>query len=311
MERKQITELQNIMHTNVEFDISLKKHTTFGIGGIASCFAKPKTKNELKKLLKLAHKNKIETIFMGSGSNVLAHDRGFDGIIITLKNTFKNLIIHDNNILAESGVMLGTMVKKALKYNFSGLESLIGVPGTIGGAIKMNAGAYGSEISNLLHSIIIIDQRGNEKTYLKDDILFDYRKSNIKNNHIIVSAFFECKIGNKKNILKKRSDYSNKRKRTQPLKFRSAGSVFKNPSSSIAAGYLIDQAGLKGLEIGNAKISEKHANFIVNLGNASSYDILKIIKIIKYEIYKKFKIKLELEIKLIGFNKKELNEIQN
>ena len=307
MHLKTKNKIINLFNSKILIDEPLRKHTTFGVGGNASIFIYPKDKNDLVKLLKYVSKENIDIFFMGSGSNLLVSDKGFDGIIISLKKSFKNFKVNDSleaNI--GTGVMLGHMVRLLTKKSVKGLESLVGVPGTLGGAVIMNAGAYGSEISNYLISIKVLDLNGNEKIYKKDDINFSYRFSSISNQEIVIEAKFKFKKGNLGNITKNKSDASKKRRNSQPLQFRSAGSIFKNPKSNIAAGYLIDKSNLKGLRIGDAEISTKHANFIINHGNASSGDILQLIKIIKKTVKKKFDINLELEVKLLGFQNDEL-----
>ena len=297
----------SLINSKVLINEPLKKHTTFGVGGLGSIFVYPNDKNDLITLLKYTSKKNIETFFMGSGSNLLISDNGFDGVIISLKKSFKNFEINDSleaNI--GTGVMLGQMVRSLTKKSVKGLESLVGVPGTLGGAVIMNAGAYGSEISNYLISIKVLDLYGNEKIYKKEDINFSYRFSSISKKEIVIEAKFKFKKGNLNNIIKNRSVASKKRRTSQPLQFRSAGSIFKNPKLNTAAGYLIDQSNLKGVRIGDAEISTKHANFIVNHGNASSNNILELIKIIKKTVKKNFNINLELEVKLLGFDNNEL-----
>ena len=285
----------------------MKKHSTFGIGGNAKVFILPQKLIEIKNILKYSTKYDIKVIFTGSGSNLLVSDRGFDGIIISLKKTFKKLLfLDDGYIVVESGVMLGNMVKEAIKRNIEGFESLVGVPGTVGGALYMNAGAYGTEISKYFVSARVVNKKGEEKTLTKSDIQFFYRKSTFSKDDLLIEAKLKYKKGDIKKIEKMKKKFSDSRKNNQPLKFRSAGSIFKNPSTEVAAGYLIDKAGLKGVKKGNAMISPKHANFIVNLGKASSDDVLYLIRYIKREIAKEFKILLELEIKLIGFSENEI-----
>ena len=292
------------------FDEPLAKHTTFGIGGPADCMVFPKTREELSKLLKYAYQKKISAIFIGSGSNILVWDKGFDGIVISLKKSFKNLTIKQNSqIIVEAGVMLGTMVKQAMAAEIGGLESLIGVPGTVGGALIMNAGAFGSEISKYFEEAKTMTIEGDTKSYKKGEIEFSYRHSTFPKNEILLEATFQCKRGKPAEILKDRKVASDGRKSNQPLKFRSAGSIFKNPSDSLAAGYLIDKTGLKGTERGGAAISEKHANFIVNMGDATAADVLYLIKLAKKYVAKKFHINLELEVKLIGFPKSMTQDI--
>ena len=300
----------NLIDSKVLIDEPLRKHTTFGVGGLASIFVYPSNKNDLIKLLKFLSKEKIKVCFIGSGSNLLISDNGFDGVVVSLKKSFKNFEVNDSleaNI--GTGVMLGYMVRMLTKKSVKGLESLVGVPGTLGGALIMNAGAYGSEISNYLISIKVLDYDGNEKIYQKKDIDFSYRFSSISKKEIIIEAKFKFQKGNLDNINNNKSTASQKRRLSQPLQYRSAGSVFKNPKSDMAAGYLIDKSNLKGTRIGDAEISKKHANFIVNHGNASSDDILALIKTIKGKVQKKFNINLKLEVKLIGFSDSQLKGI--
>ena len=292
-------------------DEPMEKHSTFGIGGNAKVFILPQKLSEIKNILIYSNKYDIRVVFTGSGSNLLVSDRGFDGIIISLKKTFKKLLfLDDGYIVVESGVMLGNMVKEAIKRNIAGFESLVGVPGTVGGALYMNAGAYGTEISKYFISARVINKKGEEKTLTKSDVQFFYRKSTFSKDDLLIEAELEYKKGDIKEIDKLKKKFSDSRKNNQPLKFRSAGSIFKNPSSEVAAGYLIDKAGLKGTKKGSAMISPKHANFIVNLGKASSNDVLYLIRHIKREVATAYKISLELEIKLIGFSKDEIKGLE-
>ena len=310
MNQKQKKDIRKMLTSVMIFDEPLAKHTTFGIGGPADCMVFPETREELSKLLKYAYQKKISAIFIGSGSNILVWDKGFDGIVISLKKSFKNLTIKRNSqIIVEAGVMLGTMVKQAMAAEIGGLESLIGVPGTVGGALIMNAGAFGSEISKYFEEAKTMTIEGDIKSYKKGEIEFSYRHSTFPKNEILLEATFQCKRGKPAEILKDRKVASDGRKSNQPLKFRSAGSIFKNPSDSLAAGYLIDKTGLKGTERGGAAISEKHANFIVNMGDATAADVLYLIKLAKKYVAKKFHINLELEVKLIGFPKSMTQDI--
>ena len=267
----------------------MSKHTTFGIGGPVDFLILPLDNSQIPDIIKSINLNKINFIFLGSGSNILVSDKGIKGAVISLKKSSKNIIFEDSTVLVDSGVMLSALVQEIHKKNITGFETLMGVPGTLGGALVMNAGAFGSEISNNLIFVETINILGQKKRYNVDEIDFEYRKSNFPKNEIIINALFNCKKGLKSNINDKRDIASKQRKTTQPLTYRSAGSIFKNPKEN-AAGYLIDKAGLKGLQIGGAKISEKHANFIVNLGNAKSTDVLELIDIIKKRYIKCIKL---------------------
>jgi len=279
---------------------AMSKHTSYGIGGPAKAYVKPKDEVDLANILKFASKHKISTFFVGSGSNILVSDDGIDGIVITLGKSLKKLIIKGTSVYCQSGVMLGKFVKECISRSLSGVESLIGVPGTVGGAVIMNAGAFGSEISNYLKKVTVMTMSGQLKSYKVDDIHFSYRNSSFQNNEILISAEFELIQSDKKSVVEKKSIASGGRKKSQPLKYRSAGSIFKNPDEG-AAGFYIDKAGLKGSKSGDAEISPIHANFFVNHGSAKASDIVELIRLARKTVKEKFGIMLELEIKTLGF----------
>ena len=295
-----IDSIQNNFKGLILFNEPMSKHTSYGIGGPAEIFAQPHDKEDLKRILKFANNNKKPVHFIGSGSNLPVSDEGISGMVITLGKSFKNIFFKENRVFAETGVMLGKMVKECIKRNLSGVESLVGVPGTLGGALIMNAGAFGGEISNYLKSVTAITIAGSEKKYTASDITFEYRNSSFKSNEILIDAEFEFIQSNKSTVTENKIKASGGRKSSQPLRFRSAGSVFKNPKEG-AAGYYIDRAGLKGTKIGDAEISTKHANFFINHGKAKANDIVELIIQAKKAVKKEFGISLELEIKTIGF----------
>lgn len=298
-------ELRKIVQGTLLENEPMSNHTSYGIGGPADAYITPKDRYDLAEILKFAKKYSIQTHFVGSGSNLLVADSGIDGIVLTPAKALTQLEFNDGLVIAESGVMLGRLVKECNKRNLTGVESMIGVPGTLGGALVMNAGAFGGEISNYLHSVEIMNMSGEIKTYYPGDIDFAYRFSTLRTDEFVLLARFDLKEEDSIIIQEKRNKASKGRKTNQPLKFRSAGSVFKNPKEN-AAGYLIDQAGLKGTRVGNAEISKHHANFFVNHGHARSSDITALIRLARKTVYKKFGIKLELEVKTIGFDPKEL-----
>ena len=298
--------LKKIVKGNLLENEPMSKHTSYGIGGPASAYITPYDRKDLAQILQFAHKNKLPIYFIGSGSNLLVADQGINGIVVSPARSLKKLEIDGNSIRAESGVMLGRLVKECMKNNLSGLETLVGVPGTLGGALVMNAGAFGGEISNYLQSVEIMKMNGSTKTYKTKDINFSYRFSSFKQDEFIILASFILPNEDPNIIKQKKNIASSGRKTNQPLKFRSAGSVFKNPEN-FAAGYLIDKVGLKGKKIGGAEISPHHANFFINHGNASAEDITKLIKLAKKAVFEKFNIELELEIKTIGIESKYLN----
>ena len=301
-----MNKLKKIVKGNLLENEPMSKHTSYGIGGPASAYITPYDRKDLAQILQFAHKNKLPIYFIGSGSNLLVADQGINGIVVSPARSLKKLEINGNSIRAESGVMLGRLVKECMKNNLSGLETLVGVPGTLGGALVMNAGAFGGEISNYLQSVEIMKMNGSTKTYKTKDINFSYRFSSFKQDEFIILASFILPNEDPNIIKQKRNIASSGRKTNQPLKFRSAGSVFKNPEN-FAAGYLIDKVGLKGKKIGGAEISTHHANFFINHGNASAEDITRLIKLAKKAVFEKFNIELELEIKTIGIESKYLN----
>ncbi|MFQ6616785.1 MAG: UDP-N-acetylmuramate dehydrogenase [Fidelibacterota bacterium] len=279
----------------------LSRHTSYGIGGPALAFIWPLDTDDLKTVLTQARTSNVPVFFIGSGSNLLVSDEGFPGIVISLVKHFKTMRIDGTRVYAQTGTMMGHFVKECFKHNLAGVESLIGVPGTLGGAIRMNAGAYGREISNSLISLDVMTLDGEEKSYRKQDLSFDYRSSSLEENEVVLAGHFEFKKGNSREIQVLRDRASRSRKTTQPLRFRSAGSVFKNPSAETAAGYLIDKAGLKGSHRGDAEISPKHANFFINHGKASSEDVVWLIRLARKTVSEKFGVDLDLEIRTLGF----------
>jgi len=284
---------------------SLKKHTTYGIGGSADLMIFPGSKQDLIKVIEIINKNKIQLTILGSGSNVLVSDNGIRGAVISLKNSLKQIEVDDNILYAECGTMLGKIVKHAVKNNLIGLENLNGVPGTLGGALIMNAGAWGGEISENLIHVEVINSKSEIQKIQKKDLNFSYRKSSFNEDDILLSAKFNLKKADKDIIKENFIEAQRGRKKSQPLNKRSAGSLFKNPKNN-SAGKLLDDAGLKGFSIGGAKISEKHANFFINDGDASSRDMLMLIKKAHKEVKDKFNINLSLEVKLMGFNEDEI-----
>lgn len=283
----------------------LKKYTTYGIGGPADLMIFPKSKQDLIKVIEIINENKIQLTILGSGSNVLVSDDGIRGVVISLKNSLKQIEVADNILYAECGTMLGKIVKYAVKNDLIGLENLNGVPGTLGGALIMNAGAWGGEISENLVHVELINSKSEVKKIQKKDLNFSYRQSSFDKDDILLSAKFNLKKADKNIIKENFMEAQSGRKKSQPLNKRSAGSLFKNPKNS-SAGKLLDDAGLKGFSIGDAKISEKHANFFINDGNASSSDMLMLIKKAHQEVKDRFNVNLSLEVKLLGFDERDI-----
>jgi UDP-N-acetylmuramate dehydrogenase len=302
-------EILDTTNATISVDEPMKKHTTYGIGGPAELFVLPSDKNDLISIVQLSKKYKQTVTIIGSGSNLLISDNGIKGVVISIKHCLRAINVDIDKIYVECGTMLGKIVKESMKHDLKGLENLIGVPGTLGGALMMNAGAWGGEISENLESVELLNDKNEIEILSKSDIDFSYRSSSFGNDIILLSAIFKLKKSDKK-IIQDNFDLAKLgRKNTQPLNYRSAGSVFKNPSSKHSAGMLIDQSGLKGFSIGDAKISNKHANFFVNTGDAKADDMISLIKQAKGAVKDQFNIQLDLEVRLLGFNSEEISKL--
>ena len=294
MSRNEIKKkLKRILQSRVHANIPLSKLTSYRVGGPADFLVSPKNYEELSLLVKFINTNSLSFYIIGNGTNILASDEGFKGILISLKKLRK--VRHDNVIVeAEAGADLNKLILYSIKHNLAGLQHLSGIPGTVGGALRMNAGAYESEISNSVIGMEIMDYFGNIMYVLKKKVDFEYRKARKLENKIILKAWFKLVKGKKQELMRKRKEIINLRKQRQPWQDYSAGSVFKRPIGSYA-GFLIERAGLKGYRIGDAEVSQKHAGFIINKGKATGSDIRALIKLIQQKVYSKFRIKLKLE----------------
>ena len=275
-------------------NVDLKKYNTYGIGGIAKYMIFPSSEEKLVKLLDYIKNEKMSWYILGGGSNVLLPDEDYNGVIINLKE-LNNYEFDKDIINAESGISLGKLVNVMLDAGYTNLSSLMGIPGLLGGAIIGNAGAYGTSIFDYIISVKFIDEDGNIKELNKEEIKYDYRWTEFKEKKVIVlSAKIRCINGNVAEAKEKIKENLEKRKKSQPLEYKNAGSVFRNPPSH-AAGYLIEHSGLKGITVGGAKVSEKHANFIINFNNATSRDIIKLVELIKSKVKDVYNVELELE----------------
>lgn len=291
--------IENIL-PGVERNISLKEYTTFKIGGSAKYFFEAKTEQEIIKAITVAKQLKLPFFVLGGGSNILVDDKGYKGLVIKIKNN--EIKIKNNKIEVGAGVMLGRVVNIATKNNLSGMEWAAGIPGTIGGSIWGNAGAFNSSMSNIIKFVKVLDIKKNFKSinFNNKDCKFEYRDSIFKKkqNIIIISVEINLKKSNKKIINNKVKEYFNYRIKHQPLNIPSAGSIFKN-NVKFSAGELIEKCGLKGNSIGGAKISEKHANFIVNFKNATAKDVQSLINLAKKRTKTKFGVVLREEINFL------------
>ena len=277
---------------------SLSKHTTLGIGGPAEWYLEVKNPAQLHAVLQTARKNKIPAFFLGEGSNLLVSDRGIKGLAIRLKGDFESVAFAGDRVKAGAGVFLPTLVKQCADKGLGGMEALVGVPGTVGGALVMNAGTRDLEIGSLVQSVEILGAGGNLESLSGGQIKFEYRSSSLAGKTVCF-AVLQLKARDKNDIIAQVQKFLEYRLKTQPVGAMNVGSIFKNPPGKFAA-ELIEKAGLKGRRIGQAQVSPKHANFIVNLGGAGSQDVRNLISLIQKEVKEKFGVDLEPEVKMVG-----------
>ncbi|SHE73179.1 UDP-N-acetylmuramate dehydrogenase [Alkalibacter saccharofermentans] len=281
-------------------DAPMKNHTSFKAGGCADYLLIPDTEDEIKLIIEICKQNNVPYYIMGNGSNLLVKDKGYRGVIIKLGKNFSKCTLIDNDLDCQSGVFLSRLAKIALDNELSGFEFASGIPGTLGGAVTMNAGAYDGEMKDVLVSIRGLDMDGNIIELANGDLELGYRTSAVKKRNLVVlSAKIRLESGNKKKIKEKMEDFDERRKSKQPLELPSAGSAFKRPVGHYA-GKLIEDSGLKGFAIGGAQVSTKHCGFIVNINSATAKDILDLIDHIIKTVKDNFNVILEPEVKIIG-----------
>lgn len=323
MSIKEMIEKSNLKidKEKILYNEPMKKYTTFKVGGPAECLIKISSKKDLKEILKFANENNIQITVLGNGSNVLVQDKGIKGITLIIKiekieienqaenlnnNKGKNKEENSENNNTKVKIKLGAgekIAKVGIKFSKEGLtgfEEISGIPGTIGGAVRMNAGAHGREMKDVIKTVKCLDYYGNEKTFTNEEMNFGYRTSILKTEkYIATEVEIELDKGKSEEIKEKMDMYKEKRKNSQPLEYPSAGSIFKRGEDFITA-KLIDEAGLKGTKVGDAEVSRKHGGFIINKGNATASDILELVQIIKNKIYEKYQKKIELEVEVLG-----------
>ena len=283
----------------IKIDEKLSEYVNFKVGGPADILLIPNSQEQVIKSIKICKENNIPFYLIGNGSNILVRDGGFRGVVLSLKNV-KNIYVDGEKIEAECGVMLKEVSDKAIENSLTGFEFACGIPGTIGGAVFMNAGAYDGEISKVIESAEVIDENCNIIRLSREELDFGYRSSLVmKKGYTVLSAVFKLEKGQVKTIKELIEDLTNKRESKQPLEYPSAGSTFKRPTGYFA-GKLIQDAGLKGYSIGGAAVSEKHSGFVINKGNATAKDITDLIKHIQDEVKKQFGVDLHPEVRIIG-----------
>jgi UDP-N-acetylmuramate dehydrogenase len=268
------------------------------VGGPADFYIEPADKDDLLAIVRYFRQQRFPWMMIGRGSNILVSDEGIRGAVLNVESALSSLSQSGGSIIAESGVRLTKFVDFCIQHGYAGSEMLAGIPGTVGGAVVMNAGAHGGEISDHLLAIEVL-REGVVEVVRKEEAGFYYRSSALASD-IVLAATFGFPHGEKEELSKKRRELIMKRNDSQPLDLPNLGSMFKNPKNAHAA-QLIEQAGLKGKRIGDAQVSEKHANFIVNLGSAKADDVVKLIELVKRTVYQHFGLMLDLEVKLVGF----------
>ncbi len=285
---------------NVSFDEEMSKHTTFRIGGAADAFVNVENALEIERIIHFCTETDVPYMIMGNGSNMLVSDKGIRGVVIHIGSGMSKCRIEGEDVYADSGILMSALAKKILEANLTGFEFAGGIPGTLGGGIYMNAGAYGGEMKDIIENVTFICPDGMIKTETADKLDFSYRHSMfMQGGYIILSCKIKLKKGDYDEIKSAMDDFNSRRNEKQPLNFPSAGSTFKRPEGYFA-GKLIQDAGLMGYSIGGAQVSEKHAGFVVNKGGATAKDVLNLIEHIQKTVREKFGVDLEPEVRLIG-----------
>ena len=284
----------------VRYDEPLKNHTTFKIGGNCIALIEPREVSDIVETIKICRENSIKFFVIGNGSNLLVPDEGYNGVIIKLKSEFSTIQVEGEYLIVNSGAKLSEVYTVAYENSLTGFEFASGIPGTIGGAIYMNAGAYGGEMKDIVESVEVLDLDNFELRELKNEELeFSYRKSIIqRKNYIVTTIKLKLQKGNKEEINAVYEDLRERRNSKQPLNFGSAGSTFKRPEGHFAS-KLIEDAGFKGYHINDAWVSEKHSGFVVNKGNASYKEVMELIEYVQNVVFEKFGVKLETEVRIL------------
>lgn len=300
---KQFQRIRQVIRGKLLVDEPLSNHTYFRIGGPADFYFYPKDLEDLSGIVDYCQREGVSQFIIGNGSNLLVADEGYRGVVIDLSETFTHMHSKGYVVTVGAGVHLQTLLSYCIERGLSGLENLVGIPAQIGGALALNAGAWGGEIYHHVESIHLLDKYATLELRKREDITAGYRQTDLPLDSVIIEAQFLLTEGNPKEMEALQEMHMKERREKQPLSLPSAGSVFKRPSGDYA-GRLIEEAGCKGLRIGDAMVSKKHANFIVNCHLASAQDVLRLIDEVKQRVYNRFEIMLELEIHLIGFKEK-------
>ncbi len=312
MQQDALKELKKNVKGKILFNVPLSRYTSLRVGGLADIMIYPSDAAELQKVIHCSRNQAIPYFIIGRGTNLLIKEGGIRGVVIKLSRGFGKINIVEvfrnyTSILVEAGVSLSSLLKFSIERGLSGLEYVAGIPGSVGGALAMNSGAQGRQMQDVTESVTLLTPRAEVVEKKKNQLHFEYRQLRLPAGTIIVKALIRMKKGSRKAILSEIKKQKKWRSQTQPLNVPSAGSVFKNPPGK-SAGQLVEQAGLKGFQSGKAKISEKHANFIVNLGGATAQDILSLTKIMNSKVYQDTGIRLKPEIRIVGENERPLQQ---
>ena len=283
----------------VLFDAPMRQFTSMKVGGPADSLLFPKDVDELRRAVRYARRRRIPLLILGKGTNLIVRDKGVRGWVISLGQGMKKIVVDGEMVEAEAGLLLQQLVQFSIEKGLTGLEPFFGIPGTVGGGLAMNAGAWGAELKDILLSMTLMKEDGEVIERPRSKLRFSYRGLVLPPSWIILKGRFRLKKGEKKEILERVKSYSEMRKKKQPLDYASAGSIFKNPEEG-PAGKWIEEAGLKGFRIGQAMISDRHANFIINLGNAKAEEVIRLMEIIEEKVYQEKGISLEREVKVVG-----------
>lgn len=291
---------QFIPKENIAINEPMSRHTTFRIGGDAAVFITVAKEEELIKLVSYLYKTEREFFVLGNGSNLLVGDRGYDGVVVHLGKEYSQITVTDNAMEIQAGALLSAVAKKAMEHGLSGLEFASGIPGTMGGAVVMNAGAYDGEMKQVVREVHVIDKQGEILVLDNDTMEFGYRTSILKNRPFVVSkVVLTLGKDDPENISVRMAELSKKRREKQPMEYPSAGSTFKRPENYFA-GKLIMDAGLRGFRIGGAQVSEKHCGFVINKGNAMAADVREVIAEIQERVKRQYGVELEPEVIFLG-----------
>ncbi|TDT63727.1 UDP-N-acetylmuramate dehydrogenase [Fonticella tunisiensis] len=293
-------ELEKVLPKHViKYNEPMKKHTSFRVGGPVDILVTPTITEEVVSAIEFCKKYNIPYFVMGNGSNLIVRDGGYRGLIIKLAK-FNKITVEGSTLIAESGALLSATAGEALKHSLKGMEFASGIPGTVGGAVAMNAGAYGPEIKDIIDYAVVLDMDCNIFKLNRDELNLSYRNSIVQQkNYLVLEAAFTLEKGEYEAIKARMDELNRRRADKQPLNYPSAGSTFKRPEGNFAS-KLIDDSGLKGLSVGGAMVSEKHAGFIINYDNATAKDVLELIKKVQQVVKEKFNVLLEPEVKIIG-----------